>query len=215
MLLEVAPLVIVPPLRDHEYVAPVCAGTLAATAVEPAVTWLGAVMVATGAAYTDTTALPEAVWLAAVVTVTLTVVEGVAVAVKVRVAVPWPAVIVPPLIDQAKLAPACAGTLAVRPAVAIVVRVVDRVMAAFAGDATHVEPDSWYPLLHVYVQAPLAGAQVPLPFETVQLTLGCPPQLPLPSQTSGLVQALLSLHAVPAAATSQCHCGMSILQVGA
>lgn len=91
----------------------------------------------------------------------------------------------------------------------------ERVIVALAGMGTQVVPESWYPVLQLYEHAPLAGTQAPEPLPMGQLTLGVPAQVPLPSQTSVAVHALLSLHAVPAAAKSQNQPGESGLQVGA
>ena len=121
----------------------------------------------------------------------------------------------PPAIDHEYVAPFCAGTLAVRAVAPTVAEVLESVIVAFAGIGVHVLPESAYPVLHVYEQAPVAGAQLPLPFAIEQLTLGVPAHPPVPSQTSPLVQALPSLHAVPAAAKSQNQPGLSGLQVGA
>ena len=60
-------------------------------------------------------------------------------------------------------------------------------------------PESWYPQLQLYEHVPVDGWQVPVPFEMEQLTASVPEQLPAPLHTSPLVQALLSLHDVPAA----------------
>ena len=96
MLFVPEPAVMVPPLIAQAYVADGCDATLAGTPLALAVTAPATVMVGFGVGKIATVAELVACWDAAVVTVTLTVADGVAVALNVIWLVPVPAVITPP-----------------------------------------------------------------------------------------------------------------------
>jgi hypothetical protein len=115
-----APAVIAPPVMVHAYVAPACDGTDATSPGMPVVTTEGAEIATTDALETRTFAVPVAVTPAALVTTQVTTRVPGAPAVKVIALVPAPAVMVPPVIDHAYVAPACVGTDALRPVAAVV-----------------------------------------------------------------------------------------------